>query len=119
MLSRLGFSVLRRWVVTKMVLLKTPSLGKMLLHISSSKYLFSYLRTLFLTLAIRYTSSVIVTETGEVSQGSCPVQILFCLKEQNKKKLNSHRWFFNAFGPLIKPNGMLSRLYARTVRPTA
>lgn len=32
-----------------------------------------------------------------------PVQIIFCLKEQNKKKLNSHRWFFNAFGPLIKP----------------
>ncbi|KAG6878310.1 hypothetical protein C0993_008907 [Termitomyces sp. T159_Od127] len=52
-----------------------------------------------------YTSSVIVTDTGEVGQGSCPVQILFCLKEQNKKKLNSHRWFFNAFGPLIKPNG--------------
>lgn len=23
---------------------------------------------------------------------------------QNKKKINSHRWFFNAFGPLIKPN---------------
>lgn len=51
-----------------------------------------------------YTSSVIVTDTGEVAQGTCPVQILFCLKEQNKKKLNSHRWFFNAFGPLIKPN---------------
>ena len=53
-----------------------------------------------------YTSSVVVTDTGEVSMGACPVQILFCLKEQNKKKLNSHRWFFNAFGPLIKPNGM-------------
>lgn len=51
-----------------------------------------------------YTTSVIVTETGEVSKGSCPVQVLFCLKEQNKKKLNSHRWFFNAFGPLLKPN---------------
>ncbi|KAK7063807.1 chitin synthase [Favolaschia claudopus] len=51
-----------------------------------------------------YTSTVIATPSGEVSQGSCPVQILFCLKEQNKKKLNSHRWFFNAFGPLIKPN---------------
>ncbi|PFH52304.1 glycosyltransferase family 2 protein [Amanita thiersii Skay4041] len=51
-----------------------------------------------------YTSSVVVTETGEVSHGTCPVQILFCLKEQNKKKLNSHRWFFNAFGPLINPN---------------
>lgn len=51
-----------------------------------------------------YTTSVIVTDTGEVSKGSCPVQLLFCLKEQNKKKLNSHRWFFNAFGPLLKPN---------------
>ncbi|KAG2149535.1 glycosyltransferase family 2 protein [Suillus cothurnatus] len=51
-----------------------------------------------------YTSNVVVTETGEVSTGVCPVQIIFCLKEQNKKKLNSHRWFFNAFGPLINPN---------------
>ncbi|KAI0360959.1 chitin synthase 2 [Trametes cingulata] len=51
-----------------------------------------------------YTSNVVVTERGEVSQGACPVQIIFCLKEQNKKKLNSHRWFFNAFGPLIQPN---------------
>ncbi|CAE6434835.1 unnamed protein product [Rhizoctonia solani] len=51
-----------------------------------------------------YTSTVIVSESGEVAQSSVPVQILFCLKEQNKKKLNSHRWFFNAFGPLIKPN---------------
>lgn len=54
----------------------------------------------------RYTSHVVVTDRGEVSQGACPVQIIFCLKEQNKKKLNSHRWFFNAFGPLIKPNGV-------------
>ncbi|ORX87311.1 hypothetical protein BCR32DRAFT_198034 [Anaeromyces robustus] len=33
-----------------------------------------------------------------------PVQILFCLKEKNKKKINSHRWFFNAFGRILKPN---------------
>ncbi|KZP25362.1 glycosyltransferase family 2 protein [Athelia psychrophila] len=51
-----------------------------------------------------YTTNVIVTDSGEVSTGACPVQVIFCLKEQNKKKLNSHRWFFNAFGPLIKPN---------------
>ncbi|KAG2022801.1 chitin synthase [Coprinopsis cinerea AmutBmut pab1-1] len=51
-----------------------------------------------------YTTTAIVTETGEVSQNTCPVQVLFCLKEQNKKKLNSHRWFFNAFGPLLNPN---------------
>ncbi|KII93958.1 glycosyltransferase family 2 protein [Plicaturopsis crispa FD-325 SS-3] len=51
-----------------------------------------------------YTTNVIVSDMGEVTMGACPVQVLFCLKEQNKKKLNSHRWFFNAFGPLIKPN---------------
>ncbi|CAG8576422.1 4994_t:CDS:2, partial [Racocetra persica] len=33
-----------------------------------------------------------------------PVQILFCLKEKNAKKLNSHRWFFNAFAAQLKPN---------------
>ncbi|OUM68694.1 glycosyltransferase family 2 protein [Piromyces sp. E2] len=33
-----------------------------------------------------------------------PVQLLFCLKEKNKKKINSHRWFFNAFGRILKPN---------------
>ncbi|KAJ2097573.1 hypothetical protein GGI09_003755, partial [Coemansia sp. S100] len=33
-----------------------------------------------------------------------PVQVLFCLKEKNAKKINSHRWFFNAFSPVINPN---------------
>lgn len=33
-----------------------------------------------------------------------PVQMLFCLKEKNQKKINSHRWFFQAFGPVLKPN---------------
>ncbi|KAG0232757.1 Chitin synthase, class 1 [Actinomortierella wolfii] len=32
-----------------------------------------------------------------------PVQIMFCLKEKNAKKLNSHRWFFNAFCPILSP----------------
>ena len=63
----------------------------------------------------RYTTSVVVTETGEVSQGTCPVQVIFCLKEQNKKKLNSHHWFFNAFGPIIEPNGRLLFAARRTV----
>src|SRR5260370_26652467 len=34
----------------------------------------------------------------------CPVQVIFCLKEKNQKKINSHRWFFNAFGPILQPN---------------
>ncbi|KAJ3276121.1 Chitin synthase, class 2 [Terramyces sp. JEL0728] len=32
-----------------------------------------------------------------------PVQVMFLLKENNAKKINSHRWFFNAFGPLLNP----------------
>ncbi|RHZ84080.1 hypothetical protein Glove_85g79 [Diversispora epigaea] len=37
-------------------------------------------------------------------RGVVPIQVLFCLKEQNKKKINSHRWFFNAFGSVLNPN---------------
>lgn len=32
-----------------------------------------------------------------------PIQIVFCLKERHTKKLNSHRWFFNALCPLLEP----------------
>ncbi|KAI7871996.1 chitin synthase 1 [Spinellus fusiger] len=39
-----------------------------------------------------------------IEKGIVPVQVMFCLKEKNAKKINSHRWFFNAFGPLLKPN---------------
>lgn len=34
--------------------------------------------------------------------GIVPTQILFCLKEKNQKKINSHRWFFNAFGSMLQ-----------------
>lgn len=37
-------------------------------------------------------------------KGIVPCQIIFCLKERNQKKLNSHRWFFNAFGRSLMPN---------------
>ncbi|CAI6337157.1 unnamed protein product [Periconia digitata] len=37
-------------------------------------------------------------------KGIVPVQMIFCLKEGNQKKLNSHRWFFNAFGRALNPN---------------
>ncbi|KAF9907560.1 Chitin synthase, class 2 [Lobosporangium transversale] len=54
-----------------------------------------------------YTTQVMVDQDLKVRSADCgivPVQILFCLKEQNKKKLNSHRWFFNAFAPQLNPN---------------
>jgi len=46
-----------------------------------------------------------VTPEGKVASqiDSVPVQIIFCLKERNQKKINSHRWFFNAFGPVLEP----------------
>lgn len=37
-------------------------------------------------------------------RGLVPMQIIFCLKEKNAKKINSHRWFFNAFCPILQPN---------------
>jgi chitin synthase len=37
-------------------------------------------------------------------KGIVPCQMIFCLKEKNQKKLNSHRWFFNAFGRALSPN---------------
>ena len=47
----------------------------------------------------RYTSHVVVTDTGEVAPSACPVQIIFCLKEQNKKKLNRFvdMWFDRSY----------------------
>ncbi|KAI9229743.1 MAG: glycosyltransferase family 2 protein [Piptocephalis tieghemiana] len=53
-----------------------------------------------------YTSQISVDPNGKLkgsSRGLMPVQILFCLKEKNAKKLNSHRWAFRAFAPLLNP----------------
>ncbi|KAL1310645.1 hypothetical protein AAFC00_000913 [Neodothiora populina] len=32
-----------------------------------------------------------------------PVQMMFCLKQKNTKKINSHRWLFSAFGRILNP----------------
>ena len=37
-------------------------------------------------------------------KGIVPCQLIFCMKEKNQRKLNSHRWFFNAFGRALNPN---------------
>ncbi|KAH9062450.1 chitin synthase-domain-containing protein [Lactarius vividus] len=37
-------------------------------------------------------------------KGIVPTQVIFCMKEKNQKKINSHRWFFNALGTLLQPN---------------
>ncbi|KAJ2879325.1 hypothetical protein FB639_003115, partial [Coemansia asiatica] len=53
-----------------------------------------------------YTTQVCLdanmNQLGE-KQNMPPVQVLFCLKEKNAKKINSHRWFFNAFATVLNP----------------
>lgn len=57
-----------------------------------------------------YTSQLSVTPnqqlirpTGDDPQNLPPVQFMFCLKQKNSKKINSHRWLFNAFGRILNP----------------
>lgn len=38
------------------------------------------------------------------TENCVPVQMIFCLKEQNKRKINSHKWAFKAFAPVLNPN---------------
>ncbi|KAI8338477.1 glycosyltransferase family 2 protein [Chlamydoabsidia padenii] len=33
-----------------------------------------------------------------------PTQVILCIKEKNQRKINSHRWFFQALCPIIRPN---------------
>ncbi|KAG8843903.1 Chitin synthase, class 1 [Tulasnella sp. 330] len=54
-----------------------------------------------------YTTQVSVSPELRIQgaeRGTVPVQVIFCLKEKNQKKINSHRWFFNAFGEVLQPN---------------
>lgn len=53
-----------------------------------------------------YTTQITVDAELNVSgadAGIVPVQVLFCLKEKNAKKINSHRWFFNSFCTVLQP----------------
>ncbi|ODV97823.1 hypothetical protein PACTADRAFT_14325 [Pachysolen tannophilus NRRL Y-2460] len=54
-----------------------------------------------------YTTQISIDEDLKFmgsEKGIVPVQICFCLKEKNAKKINSHRWLFNAFCPVLQPN---------------
>lgn len=53
-----------------------------------------------------YTAQVSIDENLNIKGGKnvCPVQIIFCMKEKNAKKINSHRWLFNAVCPVLNPN---------------
>ncbi|KAJ3187222.1 Chitin synthase, class 2 [Irineochytrium annulatum] len=50
-----------------------------------------------------YSTTLTVDPDGHYRDGLVPVQVIFCMKEKNAKKINSHRWFFNAFGKVLQP----------------
>lgn len=57
-----------------------------------------------------YTTQLSVTPNQQLIRPSDndatsfpPVQMIFCLKQKNSKKINSHRWLFNAFGRILNP----------------
>ncbi len=45
----------------------------------------------------------LIRPTDDGPQTLPPVQMIFCLKQKNTKKINSHRWLFNAFGRILNP----------------
>ncbi|KAK9236065.1 chitin synthase-domain-containing protein [Lipomyces kononenkoae] len=51
----------------------------------------------------RATPTVSFAASDSAKSRMFPVQLLFCIKEKNAKKINSHRWFFDAFGPILEP----------------
>jgi chitin synthase len=53
-----------------------------------------------------YTTHVSLDSNFNLKKGNVnvvPIQVIFCLKEKNAKKINSHRWFFNAFCHQLSP----------------
>ncbi|KAL1413394.1 Chitin synthase, class 7 [Vanrija albida] len=53
-------------------------------------------------LSVDTTPKLIVPEPGN-KDNLVPVQIIFVLKQANAKKINSHRWLFNAIGRQLEP----------------
>ena len=65
----------------------------------------------------QYTTQVSVDTTpqlilphGEDPNNLVPVQIILVLKAKNQKKINSHRWLFNAIGRMINVGDVVSAI---------
>ncbi|KAK4699893.1 chitin synthase, partial [Phenoliferia sp. Uapishka_3] len=54
-------------------------------------------------LSVDTKPSLIVPTANNEKHNMVPVQFVFCLKQKNAKKINSHRWVFNAFCTQLNP----------------
>ncbi|PQE19455.1 chitin synthase G protein [Rutstroemia sp. NJR-2017a WRK4] len=61
-------------------------------------HIFEYTTQLSVT-----ASQQLIRPTDDSANTLPPVQMMFCLKAKNTKKINSHRWLFNAFGRILNP----------------
>lgn len=69
------------------------------------------------TYSSQYTTQLSVDATpqlvlpqAEDPNNLVPVQIIFVLKAKNQKKINSHRWLFNAIGKILNVSGSCRQL---------
>lgn len=63
---------------------------------------------------LQYTTQLSVDPTPQLvlphendPNNLVPVQIMLVLKAKNQKKINSHRWLFNAIGRILKAQSLL------------
>ncbi|CAG8900762.1 unnamed protein product [Penicillium egyptiacum] len=61
-------------------------------------HIFEYTTQLSVT-----SNQQLVRPQGNESTNLPPVQMIFCLKQKNSKKINSHRWLFNGFSRILNP----------------
>ncbi|KAF5364984.1 hypothetical protein D9758_008079 [Tetrapyrgos nigripes] len=54
-------------------------------------------------LSVDHKPQLVLPQPGEDATNLVPVQIIFVLKAKNQKKINSHRWLFNAIGRQLDP----------------
>ncbi|KAJ6626890.1 glycosyltransferase family 2 protein [Mycena sp. CBHHK59/15] len=55
-------------------------------------------------LSVDAKPQLVLPQEGDDSLNLVPVQIIFIVKAKNQKKINSHRWLFNAVGRILNPN---------------
>lgn len=54
-------------------------------------------------LSVDSKPQLVLPAAGEDDLNLVPVQIILIVKAKNQKKINSHRWVFNALGPMLNP----------------
>lgn len=66
-------------------------------------HIFEYTTQLSIDSKPSLVAPVLEASAEAAKSNLVPVQLIFCLKQKNSKKINSHRWLFNAIAKQLKP----------------